>query len=70
MSTSTYTKTQKKSVSPYFFILKPFSIYLYLRQSMETIFDIHDEIIQRKHFEAITKNEWLSGSVRQIVEFV
>ena len=37
---------------------------------METIFDIHDEKIQRKHFVAITKNEWLSGSVRQIVEFV
>ena len=27
------------------------------------IHDIHEESIQRKHFEAITKNEWLSGSV-------
>ena len=29
----------------------------------EIVYDIHDEPIQRRHFEAITKNEWLSGSV-------
>ena len=31
---------------------------------IEIIYDIHDESIQRRHFEGITKNEWLAGSVR------
>ena len=33
------------------------------RQAFETIFTIHDEPIQRQHFEGIIKNHWLSGSV-------
>jgi hypothetical protein len=36
---------------------------------METIYDIHDEKIQRKYFDAITKNEWFSGSVIQIYDY-
>ena len=36
---------------------------------METFYNIHDEKKQRKHFDAITNNEWLSGSVRQIKDY-
>jgi hypothetical protein len=36
---------------------------------METIYDIHDEKIQRKHFDAITKNESFLGSVIQIYHY-
>jgi hypothetical protein len=36
---------------------------------METIYDILDEKIQRKHFDAITKNEWFSGSVIKIYDY-
>jgi hypothetical protein len=34
------------------------------KDMQEIIFIIYNELIQRSHFEAITKNQWLSGSVK------
>jgi hypothetical protein len=34
------------------------------KDMQEIIFIIYNESIQRSHFEAITKNQWLSGSVK------
>ena len=33
------------------------------KDMFQIVIEIHDESIQRRHFEAITKNEWLAGSV-------